>query len=258
MSETDIVLQRREGRVAILTLNRSKALNALNSAVMRQLVELTGSLDRDPEVGAILITGSEKAFAAGADIKEMEDRAAMEMMLADWFAEWEALERVRTPMIAAVAGFALGGGCELAMMCDLIIAADSAKFGQPEIKLGIIPGMGGSQRLTRAVGKYKAMDMILTGRMIGAEEAERIGLVSRLVSADRLMEEALGAAKTIADFSKPATMTAKEATNRSFEVGLREGLLHERRIFHALFAGGDQKEGMSAFREKRPATFRHG
>ncbi|MEC5324306.1 MULTISPECIES: enoyl-CoA hydratase [unclassified Aurantimonas] len=258
MSETDIVLQRREGRVAILTLNRPKALNALNSAVMRQLVELTGSLDRDPEVGAILITGSEKAFAAGADIKEMEDRSAMEMMLADWFSEWEALERVRTPMIAAVAGFALGGGCELAMMCDLIVAADSAKFGQPEIKLGIIPGMGGSQRLTRAVGKYKAMDMILTGRMIGAEEAERIGLVSRLVPADKLMEEALGAATTIADFSKPATMTAKEATNRSFEVGLREGLLHERRIFHALFAGGDQKEGMSAFREKRPATFRHG
>ncbi|HDZ72102.1 MAG TPA: enoyl-CoA hydratase [Aurantimonas coralicida] len=258
MSETDIVLQRREGRVAILTLNRPKALNALNSAVMRQLVELTGSLDRDPEVGAILITGSEKAFAAGADIKEMEDRSAMEMMLADWFAEWEALERVRTPMIAAVAGFALGGGCELAMMCDLIVAADSAKFGQPEIKLGIIPGMGGSQRLTRAVGKYKAMDMILTGRMIGAEEAERIGLVSRLVPADKLMEEALGAATTIADFSKPATMTAKEATNRSFEVGLREGLLHERRIFHALFAGGDRKEGMAAFREKRPATFRHG
>jgi len=258
MSETDIVLQRREGRVAILTLNRPKALNALNSAVMRQLVELTGSLDRDPEVGAILITGSEKAFAAGADIKEMEDRSAMEMMLADWFSEWEALERVRTPMIAAVAGFALGGGCELAMMCDLIIAADSAKFGQPEIKLGIIPGMGGSQRLTRAVGKYKAMDMILTGRMIGAEEAECIGLVSRLVPADKLMEEALGAATTIADFSKPATMTAKEATNRSFEVGLREGLLHERRIFHALFAGGDRKEGMSAFREKRPATFRHG
>ncbi len=258
MSETDIVLQRREGRVAILTLNRPKALNALNSAVMRQLVELTGSLDRDPEVGAILITGSEKAFAAGADIKEMEDRSAMEMMLADWFSEWEALERVRTPMIAAVSGFALGGGCELAMMCDLIVAADSAKFGQPEIKLGIIPGMGGSQRLTRAVGKYKAMDMILTGRMIGAEEAERIGLVSRLVPADKLMEEALGAATTIADFSKPATMTAKEATNRSFEVGLREGLLHERRIFHALFAGGDRKEGMAAFREKRPATFRHG
>ncbi len=258
MSETDIVLQRREGRVAILTLHRPKALNALNSAVMRQLVDLTGSLDRDPEIGAILITGSEKAFAAGADIKEMEDRSAMEMMLADWFSDWEALERVRTPMIAAVAGFALGGGCELAMMCDLIVAADSAKFGQPEIKLGIIPGMGGSQRLTRAVGKYKAMDMILTGRMIDAEEAERIGLVSRLVPADRLMEEALGAATTIADFSKPATITAKEATNRSFEVGLREGLLHERRIFHALFAGGDQKEGMSAFREKRQAAFRHG
>ncbi|MCP3054696.1 enoyl-CoA hydratase [Aurantimonas marianensis] len=258
MSETDIVLQSREGRVAILTLNRPKALNALNSAVMRELVQLTAELDRDPEIGAILITGSEKAFAAGADIKEMEDRSAMEMMLADWFSDWEALERVRTPMIAAVAGFALGGGCELAMMCDLIVAADSARFGQPEIKLGIIPGMGGSQRLTRAVGKYKAMDMILTGRMIDAEEAERIGLVSRLVPADRLMEEALDAAKTIAEFSKPATMTAKEATNRSFEVGLREGLLHERRIFHALFAGGDRKEGMSAFREKRQPTFRHG
>ncbi|HEY9057797.1 MAG TPA: enoyl-CoA hydratase [Aurantimonas sp.] len=258
MSETDIVLQSREGRVAILTLNRPKALNALNSAVMRELVQLTAELDRDPEIGAILITGSEKAFAAGADIKEMEDRSAMEMMLADWFSDWEALERVRTPMIAAVAGFALGGGCELAMMCDLIVAADSARFGQPEIKLGIIPGMGGSQRLTRAVGKYKAMDMVLTGRMIDAEEAERIGLVSRLVPADRLMEEALDAAKTIAEFSKPATMTAKEATNRSFEVGLREGLLHERRIFHALFAGGDRKEGMSAFREKRQPTFRHG
>ena len=247
-----------EDSVALIRLNRPDALNALNSQMLGELAEALKALDANDKVRCIVLTGSEKAFAAGADIKEMEDRSAMEMMLADWFSEWEALERVRTPMIAAVAGFALGGGCELAMMCDLIIAADSAKFGQPEIKLGIIPGMGGSQRLTRAVGKYKAMDMILTGRMIGAEEAECIGLVSRLVPADKLMEEALGAATTIADFSKPATMTAKEATNRSFEVGLREGLLHERRIFHALFAGGDRKEGMSAFREKRPATFRHG
>ena len=261
MSETaetgDIVLERREGRVAILQLNRPKALNAINSEVMRRIVEATARLDRDPGVGAILITGSEKAFAAGADIKEMEDRRALEMMLVDWFGDWEMLERVRTPMVAAVAGFALGGGCELAMMCDLIIAADTAKFGQPEIKLGVIPGMGGSQRLTRAVGKYKAMDMILTGRMIEADEAERIGLVSRLVPADRLMEEAIAAATTIASYSKPAAVNAKEATNRSFEVGLREGLLHERRIFHALFAGPDQKAGMSAFREKRAADFRH-
>ena len=258
MSETDeVVTLERDGRVAILRLNRPKALNALNAEVMRTLVARTAGLDRDPEVGAILVTGSEKAFAAGADIKEMEDRSAMEMMIADWFADWEALERVRTPMVAAVAGFALGGGCELAMMCDLIVAADTAKFGQPEIKLGVIPGMGGSQRLTRAVGKYKAMDMILTGRTIGAEEAERIGLVSRLVPADRLMDEALDAARTIAGYSKPATVTAKEATNRSFEVGLREGLLHERRIFHALFSGSDQKEGMAAFREKRPPAFRN-
>ncbi|EAS48655.1 enoyl-CoA hydratase [Aurantimonas manganoxydans SI85-9A1] len=258
MGEDKVVLTSREGRVAILTLNRPKALNALNSEVMREIVRLTAELDRDPGVGAILITGSEKAFAAGADIKEMEDRTVMEMMLADWFSDWEMLERVRTPMVAAVSGFALGGGCELAMMCDLIIASDTAKFGQPEIKLGVIPGMGGSQRLTRAVGKYKAMDMILTGRMVEAEEAERMGLVSRLVPAASLMDEAMAAARTIAEFSKPATITAKEATNRSFEVGLREGLLHERRTFHALFSGSDQKEGMSAFREKRAAVFKHG
>jgi enoyl-CoA hydratase len=258
MSDTDIVLESRDGRVAILTLNRPKALNALNAAVIGEIVRRTAELDRDPGIGAILITGSDKAFAAGADIKEMEDRSAMELMLADWLADWERLERVRTPMVAAVAGFALGGGCELAMMCDVIVAADTARFGQPEIKLGVIPGMGGSQRLTRAIGKYKAMDMILTGRMIDAAEAERIGLVSRLVPADQLMDVALDVAQTIAGYSKPAALAAKEATNRSFEVGLREGLLHERRIFHALFAGGDQKEGMAAFREKRPPVFRHG
>ena len=258
MAEDDIVLESRDGRVAILTLNRPKALNALNTAVMGEIVRRTAELDRDPGVGAILVTGSEKAFAAGADIKEMEDRSAMDLMLADWLSDWERLERVRTPMVAAVAGFALGGGCELAMMCDVIVAADTAKFGQPEIRLGVIPGMGGSQRLTHAVGKYKAMDMILTGRMIDAAEAERIGLVSRLVPAERLMEEALDVARTIAGYSKPATLAAKEATNRAFEVGLREGLLHERRIFHALFAGRDQKEGMAAFREKRQPLFRHG
>ncbi|KQT88308.1 enoyl-CoA hydratase [Aurantimonas sp. Leaf443] len=257
MTETPIVIEEREGRVAVLRLNRPEALNALNAAVMAEIVARTARLDADPEIGAILLTGSQKAFAAGADIKEMENAAAMDLILGDWFAGWEALERVRTPMVAAVSGFALGGGCELAMMCDLIIAGEDARFGQPEIRLGVIPGMGGSQRLTRSVGKYKAMDMILTGRMIDAAEAERIGLVSRVVPSDETFTEAMKAAQVIAGFSKPAALFAKEATNRSFETGLREGLLHERRLFQALFSGEDRKEGMAAFREKRKAEFRH-
>lgn len=251
------VLVARDGRVALIRLNRPKALNALNSEVMRILAATVTALDRDIEVGAIVITGSEKAFAAGADIKEMAERSAVEMLLEDWFAGWDAVGRCRTPLIAAVSGFALGGGCELALMCDLIIASETAKFGQPEIKLGVIPGMGGSQRLTRAIGKYKAMDLILTGRMITAGEADQAGLVSRVVPVERHLAEAMEAARTIASYGKPSLLAAKESVNRAFEVGLSDGLLFERRVFHALFATADQKEGMLAFSEKRPARFRH-
>ena len=247
----------RQGRVAIVRLNRPKALNALNEAVMNAMTAAIPLLDQDPEVGAIIITGSEKAFAAGADIKEMQSRSYIDMQSRDWFAAWTILSDVRTPMIAAVSGYALGGGCELAMMCDIIIAGDTARFGQPEIKLGVIPGMGGSQRLTKAVGKYKAMDMVLTGRMIDAEEADRIGLVSRVVPADGLMNAAMEVASTVAGFSKPSTQVAKEAVDRALEVSLAEGLHYERRMFHALFATEDQKEGMAAFAEKREADFKH-
>jgi enoyl-CoA hydratase len=258
VSSTEPVIEiERQGRVAIVRLNRPKALNALNEAVMNAMTAAMPLLDQDPEVGAIIITGSEKAFAAGADIKEMQARSYAEMQARDWFSAWNALSDVRTPMIAAVSGYALGGGCELAMMCDIIIAGDSAKFGQPEIKLGVIPGMGGSQRLTKAVGKYKAMDMVLTGRMIDAEEAERMGLVSRIVPADTLMDAAMEAATMIAGLSKPSTQVAKEAVNRALEVSLAEGLHYERRVFHALFATEDQKEGMAAFAEKRDAKFKH-
>ncbi|MDT8913373.1 enoyl-CoA hydratase [Amycolatopsis sp. PS_44_ISF1] len=257
MSYETITVERPEPRVALITLNRPKALNALNLQVMGEVTSAAGELDRDPEIGAIVLTGSERAFAAGADIKEMAPRSFAEVYAADWFAGWDALTRLRKPLVAAVAGYALGGGCELAMMCDLLIAADTAKFGQPEITLGVIPGMGGSQRLTRAVGKAKAMDLCLTGRTMGAEEAERSGLVSRIVPAADLLTEAVAVAAKIAGMSAPATMMAKEAVNRAFETGLSDGLLFERRVFHSTFATHDQKEGMAAFTGKRPPEFRH-
>jgi enoyl-CoA hydratase len=243
------------GKVGLITLNRPKALNALNSQVLSELTAALGAFDADHGIGAIVITGSDKAFAAGADIKEMQNKTYVEAFLEDFFAGWDNVGRVRKPLIAAVAGYALGGGCELAMMCDFIIAADNAKFGQPEITLGVMPGMGGSQRLTRAVGKAKAMDMCLTGRMMDAAEAERSGLVSRVVPAAGLLDEALAAAAKIADFSLPSVMMAKEAVNRAFETTLAEGLRFEKRLFHSMFALDDQTEGMSAFIEKRKANF---
>ena len=252
-----IIVDHPQERVALITLNRPEALNALNLQAMREITAVATELDHDPAIGAIVLTGSEKAFAAGADIKEMAPRSFSDVYAANWFAGWDALARVRTPLIAAVAGYALGGGCELAMMCDLIIAADTARFGQPEITLGVIPGMGGSQRLTRAVGKAKAMDLCLTGRTMDATEAERAGLVSRVVPADTLLAQALAVAATIASMSGPATMMAKEAVNRAFEASLSEGILFERRVFHATFATQDQKKGMAAFTEKRKPDFRH-
>jgi enoyl-CoA hydratase len=254
MSSETIIVERR-GRVGIARLNRPQALNALNVALMDELLGAVEAFDADAGVGCILITGSDKAFAAGADIKEMADKTYIDIFRADYTADYERLTRVRKPVIAAVAGFALGGGCELAMMCDFIIAADNAKFGQPEIKLGIIPGIGGTQRLTRAVGKAKAMDLILTGRMMDAAEAERSGLVARVVPAASLMEEAMKVAETIAALSQPSLLAAKEAVNRSFETSLAEGVRFERRVFHALFATKDRKEGMTAFIEKRPPRF---
>ena len=251
------ILVERRGRVGLVTLNRPEALNALNKATMDELVAAVTSMDTDPGVGAVVVTGSAKAFAAGADIKEMQSKGYMDMYAADWFRGWEDFTRLRIPVVAAVAGFALGGGCELAMMCDFIIAGDNAKFGQPEINLGVLPGMGGSQRLTRAVGKAKAMDMILTGRFMDAEEAERSGLVSRVVPAADVVEEALKAAVVIASKSKPVAMVAKEAVNSAFETGLAQGVLFERRVFHSLFATEDQKEGMAAFSEKRQPEFNH-
>ena len=257
MTEYTNILVERRGRVGLVTLNRPEALNALDKATMEQLVAAATAMDADPGVGAVVITGSGKAFAAGADIKEMAAQGYMDMFAADWFRGWEDFTRLRIPTISEVSGFALGGGCELAMMCDLIIAGDNAKFGQPEINLGVLPGMGGSQRLTRAVGKAKAMDMILTGRFIGAEEAERTGLVSRVVPAEDVVDEALKAAEVIASKSKPVAMLAKEAVNAAFETGLAQGVLFERRIFHSLFASEDQKEGMAAFTEKRQPDFSH-
>ena len=245
------------GRVAILTINRPKAKNALNSEIMQIMFDAIRVLDRDDHVGCIIITGAEGVFAAGADISEMADKSTADMMRIDQFGLWQEFAATRTPMIAAVAGFALGGGCELAMMCDIIIAAEGAKFGQPEIKLGIIPGMGGSQRLTRAVGKFKAMEIILTGRMFDAAEAERIGLVSTVVAAAQLQEKALEMANMIASYGKMAAITAKEAVKQADELPLASGLTFERRVFHALFATHDQKEGMAAFKEKRPAKFTH-
>ncbi|BAX96483.1 putative enoyl-CoA hydratase [Mycobacteroides stephanolepidis] len=253
----ETILTERIDRVAVITLNRPKALNALNSQVMNEVTTAAAEFDADHGIGAIIITGSEKAFAAGADIKEMADQSFSDMFGSDFFAAWGKLGAVRTPTIAAVSGYALGGGCELAMMCDLIIAAENAKFGQPEIKLGVLPGMGGSQRLTRAIGKAKAMDMILTGRNMDAAEAERSGLVSRVVATESLLDEAKAVAKTISEMSLSASMMAKEAVNRAFESSLTEGLLFERRIFHSAFGTADQSEGMAAFVEKRPANFSH-
>ena len=244
-----------KGRVGVIRFHRPQALNALNAALVEELMAAIDACEADVNIGCLLITGSDKAFAAGADIKEMADKSYIDIFSADYAADYERLARVRKPIVAAVAGFALGGGCELAMMCDFIIAADNARFGQPEIKLGVIPGIGGTQRLTRAVGKAKAMDMILTGRMMDAAEAERSGLVARVVPLASLMDEAMKAAETIASMSLPSVLAAKEAVNRSFETSLAEGVRFERRVFHALFATKDQKEGMAAFIEKRPAKY---
>ncbi len=257
MSYENILVETHD-KVGLIRLNRPKALNALSDDLMSELGTALLAFDAQEEIGCIIVTGSEKAFAAGADISVMAGFDYMDVFNGEFITRnWETLRRIRKPVIAAVAGYALGGGCELAMMCDFIIAADNAKFGQPEIKLGVIPGAGGTQRLPRAVGKSKAMDMALTARMMDAQEAERAGLVSRVVPYDKLMDEALGAALVIAGFSQVAVMAAKETVNRAFEGSLSDGLMYERRLFHALFATQDQKEGMAAFLEKRPAAFTH-
>ena len=246
------------GQVGIVTLNRPKALNALNDTLMDELGQALKAFEVDEAIGCIIVTGSERAFAAGADIAAMAKYTFADVYKGDFITRnWEAIRSIRKPVIAAVSGFALGGGCELAMMCDMVIAADNAKFGQPEIKLGVIPGAGGTQRLPRAVGKAKAMDLVLTGRMMDAAEAERAGLVSRVVPYDRLADEALAAAIVISGFSRVAVMAAKEAVNRAYEGGLSDGVMFERRLFHSLYATDDQKEGMDAFLNKRPAVFRH-
>ncbi|MEZ5844523.1 MAG: enoyl-CoA hydratase [Hyphomicrobiaceae bacterium] len=251
----ETIIVETKGPVGLVTLNRPQALNALNSALIAELNCALEGFEANRDVRAIVITGSEKAFAAGADIKEMQSKTFMDVYLGDFISKWERITTTRKPVIAAVAGFALGGGCELAMMCDFIIAADTAKFGQPEIKLGVMPGAGGTQRLTRFVGKSKAMEMCLTGRMMDAAEAERAGLVSRVVPAAELMAEAMKAAETIASMSMPIVMMTKESVNRSYETTLAEGIKFERRVFHAMFATDDQKEGMAAFAEKRKAKF---
>jgi len=251
------ILVETKGRVGIIRLNRPRALNALNRALVTELSQAIDAFEADDKIGCLLITGSEKVFAAGADIKEMADKTFIEAYLGNFAGDWDRAAKARKPIVAAVAGFALGGGCELAMQCDLIIAADSAKFGQPEIKLGVIPGIGGTQRLTRAVGKAKAMDLILTGRMMDAAEAEKSGLVARVVPAANLMEEAMKVADTIATMSLPSVLAAKEAVNRAFEGWLSEGVLFERRVFHSLFATDDQKEGMKAFIEKRKPQWKN-
>ncbi|MEY5051114.1 MAG: hypothetical protein RLZZ619_1044 [Pseudomonadota bacterium] len=254
----ETILTSTDGRVGVITLNRPKALNALNDQLMDELGAALLSFDADSDISCIVITGSEKAFAAGADIGMMSKYNFTDVYKSDYITKnWETIRKVRKPVIAAVAGYALGGGCELAMMCDFIIAADNAKFGQPEIKLGIIPGAGGSQRLPRAVSKSKAMDMCLTARMMDANEAERAGLVSRVVAADKLLDETMAAAKTIGEMSLPIVMMVKESINASFESSLSEGIHFERRLFHSTFATEDQKEGMAAFVEKRPAKFKH-
>ena len=254
MAYENIIVETR-GKVGLIRLNRPQALNALNRALMTDLTHALNAFEADPNVGCIVITGSDKAFAAGADIKEMAEKTFAEAYLGDFAANWDRASTVRKPVIAAVAGFALGGGCELAMQCDILIAADNAKFGQPEIKLGVIPGIGGTQRFTRAVGKAKAMDIILTGRMMDVNEAERAGLVARIVPLANLLDEAIKTAETIASMSLPSVLAAKEAVNVAFETSLAEGVRFERRVFHAMFATADQKEGMAAFIAKRPAKF---
>ena len=258
----ETILTRTEGQdarhVGIITLNRPQQLNALNDQLMDELASALRAFEADDTVGCIIITGSEKAFAAGADINAMATMTFADAYSQDFITRnWEAIRHIRKPVIAAVSGFALGGGCELAMMCDFIIAADNARFGQPEIKLGVIPGAGGTQRLPRAVGKGKAMDLALTGRMMDAVEAERAGLVSRVVPLNQLMDEALGAALMICSFSQPSVMAAKESINRAFESSLSDGVMFERRLFHAMFATEDQKEGMDAFVNKRKPVFKH-
>jgi enoyl-CoA hydratase len=257
MSSYETILAETRGRVGLITLNRPQALNALNATIIKELNQALDAFEADGSIGCMVITGSEKAFAAGADIKEMSGLSFPKTYLDDFITSLDRVASRRKPIIAAVAGFALGGGCELAMMCDFIIAADTAKFGQPEIKLGVMPGAGGTQRLTRIVGKAKAMEMCLTGRMMDAGEAERSGLVSRVVPAAELMNEALKTAETVASMSLPIAMMTKESVNRAYETTLAEGIRFERRVFHAMFATADQKEGMSAFAEKRPAQFRN-
>jgi len=256
MTYQNIIVETK-GRIGIIRLNRPQSLNALNRALIDELTQAVAAFDADDKIGCLLLTGNEKAFAAGADIKEMADKPFIEAYLGDFVSNWDAVAHARKPVVTAVAGFALGGGCELAMQSDIVIAADTAKFGQPEIKIGVIPGIGGTQRLVRAVGKAKAMEMILTGRMMDAAEAERSGLVTRVVSADKLMDEAMKIADAIASMSLPSVLAAKEAINAAFESSLAEGIRFERRIFHSLFATEDQKEGMKAFVEKRPPKWKN-
>jgi enoyl-CoA hydratase len=254
----ELINVEQKGRVGLITLNRPKQLNALNPQLMQEVGAALQAFDGDEGVGAMVITGNDKAFAAGADIGVMKDYSYMDAFKADYITrDWEHIRRIRKPVIAAVAGYALGGGCELAMMCDIVIAADTAKFGQPEVNLGIMPGAGGTQRLPRAVGKAKAMDLCLTARTMDAQEAERAGLVSRVVPADKLMEETLGVADKIAGYSAPVVMMIKESINRAYESTLSEGVLFERRLFHSMVSLEDQKEGMAAFVEKRKPTFKH-
>jgi len=256
MAYENIIVETR-GKVGLIRLNRPQALNALNSALVADVSRAVDAFEADGNIGCMVITGSEKAFAAGADIKQMANQSFIEAYMGNFAADWDRVANARKPTVAAVAGFALGGGCELAMQCDLIIAADNARFGQPEIKLGIIPGIGGTQRLTRAVGKAKAMDLCLTGRNMDAAEAERAGLVARVVPAASLMDEAMKVAETIAGMGLPSVYAAKESVNRAFETTMAEGVRFERRVFQALFATEDQKEGMTAFVEKRPAKFKN-
>lgn len=258
MAYQNIIVETRDDGVGLITLNRPDALNALNTALMTEMAEALDGFEADPAVGAIVLTGSDKAFAAGADIKAMKDQSYMDMYLGEFLGgPWQRPATCRKPIVAAVAGFALGGGCELAMMCDIILAADTAKFGQPEINLGILPGLGGSQRLTRSVGKSKAMEMCLTGRMIDADEAVACGLATRVVAADGLLDDAIKTAATIASKSLPTVLMCKEAVNKAYETPLAEGLMFERRLFHSAFATEDQKEGMAAFVEKRQPEFKN-
>jgi enoyl-CoA hydratase len=256
MTYQNIIAETHDG-VALIRLNRPQAMNALSSALLGELAQALDAAEADPAIGAIVLTGNERAFAAGADIREMQDKSYMDMYLTDHFGESARVATCRKPTVAAVAGYALGGGCEIAMMCDFILAADSARFGQPEVKLGVLPGIGGTQRLTRLVGKAKAMEMCLTGRMMDAEDAERAGLVSRVVPADELLEEALRTAQTIAGMSRPAIAMIRESVNRAYETTLKEGLLFERRMFFSSFATEDQKEGMRAFLDKREPQWKH-